>query len=225
MEKKQRGQGKDCELLISGRNVRKQGSKCGFCCLHSWHFALTSLFTHSYSVCPQVTHSFCCKTFYCSYRKPFQTSHSVVTLLIWAMHSPVTLEKPCKISQSTTALHSFSKHIPQIPSPQYLPIYLISNWSPVSMGWLNSVRFPKLCLPRAWIWLHPWYQSSLKPSWAPFWTSVVKFGWHCWELIFWPSRLQLLEVLWRKQVSQLTRMALQFYTSQNLFSIFPFLSY
>lgn len=167
---------------------------------------------HRYSVCLQVTHSFCCKTFYCSCRKPFWTSHSVMTLLIWAIHSPLTPEKPCKILQFTTALHSFSKSIPQIPNLQYLPVCLISNWSPVSMGWLNSALFPKLCLPRAWIRLHLRYQSSLKPSWAPFWTSVVKFG-CCWELIFCPSGVQLLEVVWRNKVAQLTRMALQSYTS------------
>lgn len=81
---------------------------CGLlfgCCCCVLKTPLTSLFMHRYNL--QVTRSFLCKTFYCSCRKSFWTSHSVVTLLIKSMHSLLTPENPCKIMQCTTACTVF----------------------------------------------------------------------------------------------------------------------
>lgn len=161
----------------------------------------------------KVTCSFC-KTLCCSWRNPSGPA-------MRAKHRPLihikTLQNhgesliPCTFFLNVDCRFPFSSTYPY-------------NWFQTGLvcPWICWILHTVLNCAFNWIQPHEWYQSSLKPSQAP---SVVKIGWCCWGLSIWQSGHQLLWVLQRTQVFQLTRMALQPYSSQRLFPIFTFLSY
>lgn len=188
-----------------------------FCCglLVCWFFCKKkSFFIQRYNA--KVTHSFC-KASCCSWRNPSG-------LAVRAKHSPLTHEKtlqdhgepllPCTVFPNVDCRFPFCGTCPYI--------WFQTGLLGPRIDWILHAF---LNFAFNWIQLHPWHQSSLKPSRASFWPSGVKSRWCCWGLSIWQSGHQLLWVLERTQVLQLMRMALQSHSSQKVFCIFTFLSY